>query len=185
MPPDTADTADTANGADTADTPAGAPATPVAFLAGYSGGGHTPEQLLSLCTSLGAFVADIRLVPRSRNPQWKRVNLSDVLGGDLLVRRSAHQQELLFEDEQGTEWTRGLGRYKWVRDLGNLNFAQRDDPIEIADLPRGLDELERVAGLLRLVPILLCVCASPEGCHRTPVGEGLRGRGWDVRELEW
>ena len=68
-------------------------------------------------------------------------------------------------------------RYLWAGDtLGNRLY--RTDAIEIVDIERGL---ELVAGLAAKRPVaLMCVCASPVGCHRTVITKVLRERGFVV-----
>ena len=68
-------------------------------------------------------------------------------------------------------------RYLWAGDtLGNRLY--RTDAIEIVDIERGL---ELVASLAAQRPVaLMCVCASPVGCHRTVITEALLERGFVV-----
>lgn len=83
-------------------------------------------------------------------------------------------------------WNRGrlaalLGdRYRHVGQLGNLNYAN-GGPIEIADADAGLAVVE--AGTR--TPLLLCVCAAYETCHRRSIADLLEECGWTVAELDW
>lgn len=71
-------------------------------------------------------------------------------------------------------------RYRHLPAWGNLNY-QNGGPIEIADPDAGLAAVETSAR----TPLLLCVCATYETCHRRVLAELLGERGWVVEELGW
>lgn len=79
---------------------------------------------------------------------------------------------------KGFELSRALGeRYVHVKALGNAEY--KSGGMRIVDYAAGraaLAALDRPA-------LLLCACASPDGCHRTVVGELLRQDGFSVTEL--
>ncbi len=105
--------------------------------------GRKLEEVQSAILKNGAVLVDIRYSPRSRAPMWNRRNLEALLG-------PAH--------------------YVWKGDtLGNRLY--RTDDIEIADLPVGLEELAFLAAERPL--LVMCVCPSPVGCHRTVIREAL------------
>lgn len=68
------------------------------------------------------------------------------------------------------------GRYVHLKALGNAEY--KTSGMRIADYETGK------AALLKLdrPALLLCACESPAGCHRTVVGNMLRGDGFTVTE---
>lgn len=70
-----------------------------------------------------------------------------------------------------------LGRYRHVPALGNAEY--KTGGMRIADYATGKAAIEAAESPV----ILMCACKSPDGCHRTVVGEMLRRDGFDVTEL--
>ncbi|MCA9831535.1 MAG: DUF488 domain-containing protein [Dehalococcoidia bacterium] len=70
-------------------------------------------------------------------------------------------------------------RYRWAGDtLGNRLY--KSDTIEIVDLAAGLD---LIAEISEQHPVaLMCVCASPVGCHRETIVTALAGSGRQVSD---
>jgi len=79
------------------------------FTLGYAD--WKPGALKVLVDDLDALVVDVRISPRSRNPQWRQPYLERLLG----------QQ------------------YLHVREFGNVNY--KGGPIEIVDPAKGLDRI--------------------------------------------
>jgi uncharacterized protein (DUF488 family) len=69
------------------------------------------------------------------------------------------------------------GRYVHCPAFGNALY--RSGGMQIADYAAGKALLERIDRPV----ILLCVCHSPDGCHRTVVGTMLQRDGFTVREV--
>ena len=112
------------------------------YTLGYSG--WKIEQMAAVLERLGAVLVDVRMVPRSRAPQWN---------GGVLHRRLGE-------------------RYVWVRELGNRNYRGTFEQIEIADFPAGERRLREIAAAGQPV-ILLCGCANVNLCHRKLLAEWL------------
>lgn len=68
-------------------------------------------------------------------------------------------------------------RYMHLKSLGNA--AYKTGGMMIHDYAAGRDAL----AALDRPAILLCACASPDGCHRTVVGQMLAEDGFAVTEL--
>lgn len=106
-----------------------------------------------LLTRLGATLCDIRLSPRSRVPHWRGPALQQLLGA----------------------------RYRHIPALGNVNYKRKkSEPIELADVERGIGELLAVTGAV----VLLCACADVAHCHRRVVAEHLQAHAVTVLELK-
>lgn len=79
---------------------------------------------------------------------------------------------------KGWELKRTFGeRYIQVRNLGNAEY--KTGGMRILDYEAG----RQVLAALDRPALLLCACHSPDGCHRTVVGDMLRGDGFNVTEL--
>ena len=102
------------------------------------------EGIRDLAESKDAVVIDVRLVAQSRKPQFNR--------GRLLAYF-------------------GEGRYKWVRDFGNVNYKNGGD-IMLQDFEAGLETVRPIFDADQPV-ILLCACANLAVCHRKIVAERL------------
>ena len=76
------------------------------YTTGYYG--HQPEALKALADALGATVVDIRFMPASRVPGWRKQALQKLLGD----------------------------RYLWVQAFGNIHYND-GQPIQIADMAAG------------------------------------------------
>ena len=125
------------------------------YTTGYYG--HQPEALKSLAATLDATVVDIRFMPASRVPGWRKQALQKLLGE----------------------------RYLWVQAFGNIHYND-GQPIQIADMAAGVKALIKQG---RRNYILLCGCRDAHTCHRSVVGEHLRGVSREgvreVTEAEW
>ena len=88
----------------------------------------------------------------------------------------------------------GPGRYRWMRDLGNLNIIDKENatararifrPAAAADL---LNEVINASKANRRV-IFYCSCPRPAHCHRTPVPQLLvkaaKKHGTSLTVTEW
>lgn len=115
------------------------------FTAGYTG--LTPDLILKAANRHDAFVADIRLSPHSRHPQWEGAALAAVLGD----------------------------RYIHIRELGNRNFkGDYGEGVMLLDADRGSI---RVLALLKHRPvILLCACKDWQHCHRLHAAQEMETR---------
>ena len=80
------------------------------YTTGYYG--HQPEALKALAESLDATVVDIRFMPASRVPGWRKQALQKLLGD----------------------------RYLWVQAFGNIHYND-GQPIQIADMAAGVKAL--------------------------------------------
>jgi len=125
------------------------------YTTGYYG--HQPEALKALAAALDATVVDIRFMPASRVPGWRKQALQKLLGE----------------------------RYLWVQAFGNIHYND-GQPIQIADMAAGVKALIRHG---QRNYILLCGCRDAHTCHRSVVGEHLRGISREgvreVTEAEW
>lgn len=125
------------------------------YTTGYYG--HQPEALKALADALDATVVDIRFMPASRVPGWRKQALQKLLGD----------------------------RYLWVQAFGNIHYND-GQPIQIADMAAGVKALIKQG---RRNYILLCGCRDAHTCHRSVVGEHLRGVSREgvreVTEAEW
>ncbi|MBV9849835.1 MAG: DUF488 family protein [Armatimonadetes bacterium] len=124
------------------------------YLAGYAG--RKATELRRAALLLDALVVDVRLSPRSPRPEWRKYPLIGLI----------------------------KGRYLWVQDWGNVNYAN-GGPVQIRDFERGLEALRGAGDWRRL--ILLCGCARTEQCHRLVLADELA---WNhlpcvVYELDW
>lgn len=111
-----------------------------------------PQDLADLAELGDALVVDIRLRARSWVPAYRGYALRRELGE----------------------------RYIHIPELGNVNYRDRDLPIEIADLEGGIAKLRAAANGHRAA-VLLCGCRELETCHRRVVAEELSRR----LGLEW
>ncbi|MFN0145963.1 MAG: DUF488 family protein [Dehalococcoidia bacterium] len=101
-----------------------------------------------------AVLVDVRFSPHSRNPTWNRKTLESRLGPR---------------------------HYLWMGDtLGNRLY--KTDDIAIVDLAAGVDAL--VAAMQKAPILVMCVCPSPIGCHRTVIKEALQGH-FGINAEEW
>ncbi len=128
------------------------------YTLGYSG--WKIDDIRATMDRLDAVLVDVRMVPRSRVPQWSCYSLS---------REFGH-------------------RYAWVRELGNENYKGTFEQIQIANFPAGEKRLRELLALsnvegLALSPaegasgskaiILLCGCKDVTQCHRKLLAERL------------
>lgn len=111
------------------------------YTLGYSGWKF--DDVVAVLDRLDAHLVDVRLVPRSRNPDFN---------GNSLVRHTS-------------------GRYVWVRQLGNVNY-KLEAPIKLVDFEAGAAAVKAVADSGKAI-ILLCGCKDVASCHRSHVAQRL------------
>lgn len=111
--------------------------------------GWTVPSLWTAIQQLGALLFDIRYSAWSSKQEWRQEALQSVFGDT----------------------------YRHVRAMGNINF--RGSGIVIANLPKGLTEIEQAAKPI----VLMCACEKATKCHRTVVARALQERGHTVTEL--
>src|SRR5450631_710803 len=113
------------------------------YTIGYSRR-EAPDQIERLMQRDGFLLLDIRYSPRSRwYPAFNRAALATTYGE----------------------------RYRFEPRLGNVNYQHRDYAIRLAD-GHELAAQEAAALLCGGTSlILLCACADPRLCHRTPVAK--------------
>ncbi len=87
------------------------------YTLGYSG--WKLDDIRATVDRLDAVLIDVRMVPRSRVPQWSCYSLS---------REFGH-------------------RYAWVRELGNENYKGTFEQIKIANFPAGEKRLRELLAL--------------------------------------
>ena len=122
------------------------------YTMGYTG--RSIEDLRKAVHGLGAYLADIRFSPVSRNPIWNGDNLSNEFG-------------LL---------------YKHVKDLGNKNYSNPEKPHVLVDAEFGLWDIEWMLTVAPV--ILLCACEDAHTCHRTTAATMIAERlGCEVEEI--
>ena len=136
------------------------------YTLGYSG--WKIDDIRAAVDRLDAVLVDVRMVPRSRVPQWSCYSLS---------REFGH-------------------RYAWVRELGNENYKGTFEQIKIVDFPAGEKRLRELlapshveglalspaegigagpalSGVEGKAIILLCGCKDVTQCHRKLLAERL------------
>lgn len=86
-----------------------------------------PAELLRLATELNAVVVDVRLSPRSRNPEWNGGRVAALLPP---------------------------GRYRHEPRLGNLNY--KGGPIKIRDLRAGTTTVLSILARQRAILLCVC-----------------------------
>jgi uncharacterized protein (DUF488 family) len=116
---------------------------------GYQG--QSIDEFIQHVHHAGALVIDTRLKPYSRDPTWNKSRLEKALGQ----------------------------RYRWIEQLGNLNY--KGGPIVIKDLDTGLRHVE--AALTNQPVVLICVCKDVRVCHRNVILGRLREAGFMT--IEW
>jgi uncharacterized protein (DUF488 family) len=111
------------------------------YTLGYSG--WTPQAIQETAQAHNAVVCDIRYSPASRHPQWRKRQLSQLLGA----------------------------RYQHVQALGNRNYKS-GGPIELADYEAGKQVIAEILATGQSV-ILMCACKDRATCHRRTAAEQL------------
>jgi len=112
------------------------------YTLGYSG--WKLDDIRAAVDRLDAVLVDVRMVPRSRCPQWN---------GSTFFR--------MFGD-----------RYVWLKEFGNRNYKGTVEQIVILDFPAGEKRVADLASGGRAI-ILLCGCADVNQCHRKVLAERL------------
>lgn len=112
------------------------------YTIGYSGWKN--DDIRAAVDRLDAILVDVRMVPRSRVPQWSCYSLSRELGH----------------------------RYAWVRELGNENYKGTVEQIKIANFPAGEKRLAGLAFGGKAIN-LLCSCPDVTQCHRKVLPDWL------------
>jgi len=115
------------------------PANGQIFTYGYSGA--TPADLAAYVSELDAYLIDIRFSPLSRVPRWRQDALR------VLVGTTEH----------------GRARYRWVQELGNVNY-NTEGPIRLYAPDEGVQDIVRYVAARPV--ILLCGCKDWRTCHR-------------------
>lgn len=117
--------------------------TQTIYTAGYSNI-KDRDALLNAVRQQGWKLVDVRLSPSSRNPAWSGKQLREAFAGD----------------------------YLHVREFGNLNYrGDYGSGIVLADPMKGCEIVTPI--LEKQSVVLLCVCGSPNGCHRSTVATAL------------
>jgi uncharacterized protein (DUF488 family) len=111
------------------------------YTLGYSG--WTPQAIQETAQAHNAVVCDIRYAPTSRHPQWRKRQLSQLLGA----------------------------RYQHVQALGNCNY-KTGGPIELTNYEAGKQVIVEIFATGQSV-ILMCACKDPAMCHRRAAAEQL------------
>lgn len=110
------------------------------YTLGYTG--IQPQEIADAAQRAGAIIADIRISPRSRHPQWD---------GQALKR----------------DWG---SSYVHIPQLGNRNYkGDFDTGIMLANPELGCQIVQ--TWLHRMPVILLCACEHWETCHRRDAAE--------------
>jgi len=123
------------------------------YTLGYSG--WRLEDVAVVVRELDALVVDVRFVPSSRMPGFRKESLAAALGD----------------------------RYVWLKGFGNVNY-QGGAPT-LADYEGATAELRRRLGPVPRNVILLCACRQVSVCHRKIVAEKLAAEwGGVVAHLE-
>jgi len=105
------------------------------------------------------------------------------------VRTSRKVRALGFK-ERAFERLVGLGRYRWLRDLGNEKVLDHGGGVKIRNPEAVAELLEAVLATRRRRVIFFCSCSgSLAECHRHTVGQLLlqhaAGQGVGIRLVEW
>ena len=120
------------------------------YFWGYSG--HQMTDLQALQADTGALILDARYKPYSRfRPEWNQKRLAELFGEN----------------------------YLHCPALGNVNYKDGPEMIQIADLEAGIAV---IAAAGRPV-IVICTCKTPDGCHTTVIRDALATRGYPV--VDW
>jgi uncharacterized protein (DUF488 family) len=101
-----------------------------------------PQLLLATACKLSAFVLDVRLNPRSRDPRWNRRYLERLFSAAVYIHVPA---------------------------LGNLNYRDWNAPVAIQGFEAGLTVIRY--HLAAHSVILMCACSDRQTCHRLVIAE--------------
>jgi hypothetical protein len=101
---------------------------------GYTG--RTMEEIVALAQEHDAIVVDVRLVPFSRAPMWRKVAFQVAL----------------------TE------RYRWMKGFGNLNYRNPNEGVSLSDPETHMGDIRQIFPAQSIM--LMCTCADSTGCHR-------------------
>lgn len=85
------------------------------------------DELLAIAKTLGATVADIRFQPDTRNPEFSRKHLAEILGDD----------------------------YVHIGELGNANY-KGNDGIKLVDTGKGIEKLHALLAIKPVIIICAC-----------------------------
>jgi uncharacterized protein (DUF488 family) len=119
------------------------------YTLGYTG--WKIDEVAATVERPDAVLADVRMVPRSRNPIWNSGTLAKQFGG----------------------------RYVWLKQFGNRNYKGTFEQIEIVDFAGGADRLVKLfppapgSSAPGRTLILLCGCPDASQCHRSVLASGL------------
>lgn len=115
------------------------------YECGYSNFG-TAQELIDKVKIMGAVLADIRLNPYSKRPEYQKAWLASEC------------------KKQGVV-------YLHIPELGNINYNKPGEPIQIKDITHGLRLLNNLLKTNNIM--LMCGCKNLETCHRKTVIEAL------------
>lgn len=107
---------------------------------GWGYQGRTLDELREHQRRLNALIVDVRLVPQSRTPEFRRA---------ALIRE--------FSDD-----------YLWVRAFGNVNYKAKVGDVHLLDPVAGVGTISNAGVSAARPALLLCVCRGA-GCHRVAV----------------
>ena len=116
------------------------------YTLGYAG--VEIETVQNMVEALDATLVDIRLAGRSRKRGFNKKALREAFGEN----------------------------YLHLPQLGNVNYNDRDKPIELKDFAGGLEAIRAQAPDKPLV--LMCGCKSVHTCHRQTVADKLQQEGY-------
>lgn len=121
--------------------------------AGYIGA-WTLATLVAKVEEIDAVVVDVRLSPRSRNPQWRGPTLASAL----------------------------KERYVHIREFGNVNYRLRGmHNVRLKDFVKGVAKLDLMN---QPDVVLLCACRDYDHCHRSIIVDMLLEQHADRFEYE-
>ena len=123
------------------------------YTLGYTG--WKVDDVADVLERLNAILADVRMVPRSRNPIWNSGALAKRFGD----------------------------RYVWLKQFGNRNYKGTFEQIEIVDFAAGAQRLRGLTSG-GLAVMLFCGCPDVTQCHRMVLADWL-AKSWsaDVNHL--
>ena len=123
------------------------------YTLGYTG--WKVDDVADVLERLNAILADVRMVPRSRNPIWNSGALAKRFGD----------------------------RYVWLKQFGNRNYKGTFEQTEIVDFAAGEKRLRELTAGGKPV-VLFCGCPDVTQCHRKVLADWL-AESWsaDVNHL--
>lgn len=120
---------------------------------GYAG--RTASEMNGLAIINEGVVVDVRLKAFSYNPEFSKRHLKEAL----------------------------QDRYVHAPALGNLNYRQPENGVQIADMEAGIRQIRALEAAGHKTAILMCACKSGKRCHRAQIAAQLRELGYQVDEI--